>query len=120
MCKSCGRFFDDRASWRSRGISHEVRYCSDLCRRFKPRAAARALEERALEQLAHSGGALTLSALSERLAQPKTHEAQRALRWAVRRLAHQGALRFEQGGQAVEPGRDKGELTLRLCQNKPS
>ncbi|MEC7393895.1 MAG: DUF2256 domain-containing protein [Verrucomicrobiota bacterium] len=31
ICRRCGRSFDNRRKWRSRGIWEEVAYCSKKC-----------------------------------------------------------------------------------------
>ena len=111
-CRTCARPFTDRRAWRARDLSHEVKYCSDGCRRAKPRARDRQLEERLLALLAEASGArLPLAALEERLGAREEGE-RRRLMWAATRLAVRGAVILSQGGRAVDPGRARGPLMI--------
>ena len=118
VCKSCGRFFSDRASWRSRGVSSEVRYCSAQCRRARPSKRDHELERDVLRALLASPSPLELSALSERLQVPDEQGAQRRLRCALRRLNHLNALTLTQNGRAVQPGQDRGSLSVCLSKEQ--
>jgi hypothetical protein len=118
VCKSCGRFFSDRASWRSRGVSSEVRYCSAQCRRARPNKRDHALERELLVALLAHTSPLELSVLSERLRVPTEQGAQRRLRCALRRLSHLNALTLTQNGRAVQPGQDRGPLSVYLSKEQ--
>jgi hypothetical protein len=39
-CLTCGRPFANRKSWESRGQWEEIKYCSDKCRKNKPKPNA--------------------------------------------------------------------------------
>jgi len=113
-CATCARPFHDRKSWRARAVSHEVKYCSASCRRAKPKAWDRALEERLSALLAEAQPARQeLKSVVERLGLEAERERQRLV-WAMRRLAVQGLISLYQEGRAVEPGSAKGPLALEL------
>jgi len=35
ICKNCGKPFENRKKWKSRGIWDKVLYCSEKCKRSK-------------------------------------------------------------------------------------
>ena len=111
-CLTCARPFTDRRSWRARSVSSEVKYCSDGCRRAKPRASDRALEEQLLSLLSRQAAqSLPLKVIEERL-QVSGERARRRLMWAARRLALRGDLTFSQRGRVVDPGRARGPVVV--------
>lgn len=114
-CATCGRLF----TWRSRWRQHwsEIRYCGERCRRSRPRAVDRRLEESILTLLdARSRGASLCPSEAARAVRP---DGWRALmdrtRWAAGRLVAAGEVEILQRGRPVEISDARGPIRLRRC-----
>ena len=108
ICLTCGRPFDQRAKWRSRG--QEVKYCSTRCRNTRPSRAERERESRLKEAVSREIKPLEEACLEAGYSADQN--GLRQCRWAARRLAHRGEVTLIQRGQSVEPGYDRGPLHL--------
>ncbi|MEM6731180.1 MAG: DUF3253 domain-containing protein, partial [Myxococcota bacterium] len=94
----------------------QVKYCSSACRRRKPGAHDRALEE-AIERLLEQRGHGKTICPSEAVRAVFTDDEWRAHmedgRRAARRLVAEGRLEITQGGKVVDPSTAKGPIRLR-------
>ncbi len=114
VCATCGRRFSWRRAWADRW--DEVRYCSTGCRRHRPGALDRALEDAILSLLAERrADASICPSEAARHARPEDWREQRErTRRAARRLGAAGRLEITQGGRVVDPSTAKGPIRLRL------
>lgn len=115
-CVTCGRTF----AWRKRWARcwDEVRHCSDRCRRDRPDATDRALEEAICALLAaRPRGATICPSEAARIVAGDRDEAWRALmepaRRAARRLVDRGIVEITQRGVIVDPSTARGPIRLR-------
>lgn len=116
-CARCGRRIEWRRKWARNW--EQVRYCSEQCRRRRPTAADRQLEEAILAILAQRRGGATIcpSEAVRRVFGAQTGEAMRphmeAARAAARRLVARGEIVITQRGRVVDPSTARGPIRLR-------
>ncbi len=112
-CATCGRTIEWRKKWERDWES--VRYCSEGCRKHKPRDGERALETAILGLLEQRGAGKTICpSEAARLVAPHDWEPlMEAARSAARRLVRAGKIVMTQGGVVVDPSRAKGPVRLR-------
>jgi hypothetical protein len=114
LCATCGRRFHWRKAWERDW--DQVRFCSGACRRARPDATDRSLEEAIVELLGRRArGATICSSEAARAVAPEDWRPlmERARR-AGRRLAAAGRVEFTQGGRVVDPSDARGPVRLRL------
>ena len=112
-CLTCARPFSDRATWRAREISAEVRYCSAGCRRNKPTQRDRALEQKVMSALEASIH-IEFKVLEEELALQEASD-KRRLERAIKRLALRGELQIKREGRVeAEPGNARKPFSISL------
>ena len=113
VCAGCGRAF----AWRRAlaAVWHEVRWCSDACRRRGVRPVDRALETAIADLLdARSGGATMCPSEAARHVDPDGWRAlMEPARRAARRMVAAGTLEIVQDGRVVDPSRARGPIRLR-------
>ena len=113
ICAGCGRAF----AWRRTlaDVWHEVRWCSDACRRRGVRAVDRALEAAIAELLdARAGGATICPSEAARRIDPDGwQELMEPARRAARRMVAAGTLEVVQGGRVVDASEARGPIRLR-------
>jgi hypothetical protein len=113
ICAGCGRAFAWRpalaAAW------HEVRWCSDACRRRGVRAVDRALEVAIGELLDARASDATIcpSEAARRVDPDGWRELMEPARRAARRMVAVGTLEIVQDGRVVDPSRARGPIRLR-------
>lgn len=114
ICATCGRPFAWRRKWRDDW--QEVRHCGAACRRRRPGRLDRRLEDAIVELLTERDRDATIcpSEASRRVDPEGWRDLMERTRRAARRLAHGGRLEIVQGGKAVDPGRFRGPVRLRL------
>lgn len=112
-CATCGRRIEWRKKWER--CWDEVRFCSDACRRSKPGAADRRLEETIIELLSkRSAGATICPSEAARAVFPDDwRERMEDSRRAARRLVAEGRIEITQGGRVVDASTAKGPIRLR-------
>lgn len=112
-CVVCGRTIEWRRKWARNW--HDVKYCSDKCRRSKPGRSDTTLEQTILSLLeSRAADASICPSEAARAVFPDDwRQHMQRTRDAARRLAAQGALEFTQGGKPVDPSTAKGPVRLR-------
>ncbi|HEX5661114.1 MAG TPA: DUF3253 domain-containing protein [Polyangiales bacterium] len=112
LCATCGRSFTNRhrygASW------DEVRYCGERCRRHKPTAVDRAIEDMIVAKLRARTGPLNPSEVAREMFADSWEEQSERVRQAARRLVAGDVIEITQGGRAVDPSTARGAILLRL------
>ena len=115
VCVTCGRTIDWRRRWAR--VWHEIRFCSDACRRSRPGEIDRELETTILGLLQQRARGATIcpSEAARRLAgddgwRPLMERTRRA----ARRLAAAGRVEITQRGHPVDPSKAKGPVRIRL------
>jgi hypothetical protein len=113
ICAGCGRAFAWRRSLAA--VWHEVRWCSDACRRRGVRAVDLALEAAIAELLdARAGGATICPSEAARRVDPDGwQELMELARRAARRMVAAGTLEGVQGGRVVDASEARGPIRLR-------
>jgi hypothetical protein len=113
ICAGCGRAFAWRRSLAA--VWHEVRWCSDACRRRGVRAVDLALEAAIAELLdARAGGATICPSEAARRVDPDGwQELMEPARRAARRMVAAGTLEVVQGGRVVDASEARGPIRLR-------
>ena len=113
ICAGCGRAF----SWRPAlaAVWHEVRWCSDACRRRGIRAVDRELEAAIEDLLAARAGDATIcpSEAARRVDPDGWRELMEPARRAARRMVAGGTLEIVQDGRVVDPSHARGPIRLR-------
>ena len=114
-CASCGRRIEWRRRWAR--VWHEIRYCSDACRRSRPGETDRRLEAAILGLLQRRARGATICP-SEAARGVAGDEGWRPLmertRRAARRLTAAGEVEITQRGRPVDPSTAKGPIRIRL------
>jgi hypothetical protein len=94
-----------------------VRYCSDGCRRHRPREVDRLLEQAIQDLLANRArGATICPSEAARLIRPdgdQWRDLMEPARRAARRLVARGEIVITQGGRVVDGSRASGPIRLR-------
>lgn len=120
ICATCGRSFAWRARWAR--CWDEVRYCGERCRRERPVALDRALDEAILELLAARAAGATICP-SEAARRVRPDGDWRALmeraRRAARRLVARGEVEITQKGRVVDPSTARGPIRIRRRSSIP-
>lgn len=114
-CQSCGREIAWRKKWENEW--DEIRYCSAACRKAKPKASDRQLEESILKLLANRACGTTIcpsEAAREVFPGDQWRERMEQARRAARRLVARDRLEILQKGRPVDPSAAKGPIRLRL------
>ena len=113
-CAACGRRIEWRRKWKD--CWDEVKYCSEACRKHKPTAADRALEESILALLSQRASEATLcpSEAARQTFPDGWRDRMEDTRRAARRLVEAAKLEIVQGGRVVDPSTAKGAIRLRL------
>ena len=114
ICQTCGRTIQWRKKWKN--CWHEIRYCSNQCRRSKPNDLDRKLETAILEILNHKSiNATICPSEATRLIFKKGEwqEHMERTRQAARRLFETGKIEILQKGVVVDPSTFKGPIRLR-------
>ncbi|MCB1131132.1 MAG: DUF2256 and DUF3253 domain-containing protein [Verrucomicrobiae bacterium] len=116
-CESCGRRIEWRKKWAA--AWNQVRYCSDACRRNKPRGKDLELEREILALLeARPRNATICPSEAARAVFPETwRDRMEDTRRAARRLAARGRVEVTQRGAPVDPSTAKGPIRLRKTHN---
>lgn len=116
ICASCGREIEWRRRWAR--VWHEIRYCSDACRRTRVGRTDRRLEDTILALLEQRARGATICP-SEAARHVAGDDDWRALmeptRRAARRLAAAGRVDITQKGRPVDPSRARGPVRIRLA-----
>lgn len=117
ICVACGREIQWRRKWRN--TWHQVKYCSQACRRNGLGDIDKALEK-TIMHLLHSRSSASSICPSEAARQyagdPDENKWRPLLeptRRAARRLAHRGQVSILQNGKAVDPSKFKGPIRLK-------
>jgi len=94
---------------------HEVRWCSDACRRRGVRPVDRALETAISELLEARAAGATIcpSEAAQRVDPDGWRDLMEPARRAARRMVDAGTLEIVQGGRVVDPSRARGPIRLR-------
>jgi hypothetical protein len=113
-CASCGRIMVWRKSWARNW--HEVRYCSQSCRRSKVSDFDRQLEDMIVSTLkARSrGSSICPSEVARAAGGEGWRELMEPTRKAARRLVDRGVIVIMQHGRVVDPSTAKGPIRLAL------
>ena len=116
VCERCGRTMQWRNKWARNW--HEVKYCSDACRKQRLTAVDTALEDAILQLL--NARARDASICPSEAARAVGGESWQSLmepaRKAARRLVAQEKAQITQGGKVVDPSRAKGLIRIRRFQ----
>ncbi len=112
-CASCGRTMTWRKAWERNW--HEVRYCSDACRRRKVRPIDRALEHAILDLLEQRSAEATIcpSEAAKAVDPDEWRDLMEPARRAARRLVAADDVVVTQGGTVVDPSTAKGPIRIR-------
>jgi len=112
-CVSCGRRIEWRKKW-ERDL-HEVRYCSQACRRRRVTDVDRQLEAAILDLLARRprGATVTDLEVAQAVAVNAGPKISEPVRRAARRLVAAGDVEILQRGRVVDPSTAKGPLLIR-------
>ncbi len=94
---------------------HEVRYCSDACRRRKVRPIDRALEHAILDLLEQRSAEATIcpSEAAKAVDPDEWRDLMEPARRAARRLVAADDVVVTQGGTVVDPSTAKGPIRIR-------
>ena len=113
VCAGCGRAFAWRPALAT--VWHEVRWCSDACRRRGVRSVDRALEAAIDELLDARAGDATIcpSEAAMRIDPDGWRELMEPARRAARRMVAAGTLEIVQQGRVVDPSTARGPIRLR-------
>ena len=113
-CAACGRLIEWRKKWER--CWNEVKYCSDACRKQKPKSSDRELEEVILTLLTRraSGATICPSEAARQAFPDGWRERMEDTRRAARRLVVAGKLEIMQSGHVVDSSTAKGAIRLRL------
>jgi hypothetical protein len=118
VCEVCGRSFQWRKKWENNW--HEVRYCSNQCRRRGRKPIDDTLENTILDLCKKRGPQKTICpSEAAKAAAPGSDESEwrdlmEPARMAARRLAHQGRIDITQNNKPADPDRAKGTVRLRI------
>jgi hypothetical protein len=117
ICAGCGRAFAWRPSMAA--AWHEVRWCSDACRRRGIRPVDRALEAAIAELLDARAGDATIcpSEAAKHVDADGWRDLMEPARRAARRLVAAGVVEIVQGGRVVDPSRARGPIRLRRARS---
>lgn len=112
-CDACGRRITWRKAWAD--VWHDVRWCSDACRRRKVRPVDQALEHMIMQLLAKRSGDATIcpSEAARAVAPHEWRPLMEPARAAVRRLVVRGEVDMMQGGRVVDASTAKGPVRVR-------
>lgn len=113
-CGSCGRVMHWRKAWERNW--HEVRYCSDACRRRKVNPTDQALQAAIVQLLDQrsAGASICPSEAARAVAgDDGWRELMETARRAARRLVAEGTVVITQGGRVVDPSTAKGPIRIR-------
>lgn len=115
LCAACGRRFAWRKAWERSWA--EVRYCSNGCRKSKPDATDRALEQAILSLLDErdANASICPSEAARRVEPEDWKPLMERARRAGRRLAAEGRVEFTQKGRVVDPSEFRGPVRLRCA-----
>jgi hypothetical protein len=119
-CVVCGRDIQWRKKWQRNW--HEIKYCSQACRRAGLTDLDIQLEKAILSLLRSrkTGASICPSEAVKSVAEDADEDQWRPLmepaRRAARRLVHRGEICIMQGGRIVDPSRFKGPIRLKLKQ----
>lgn len=116
-CDSCGRRITWRKAWAE--VWHEIRWCSDACRRRKVRAVDTQLESAIAVLLAARARGATIcpSEAARAVGGEDWRELMEPARAAARRMVVRGELDIVQGGRVVDGSTAKGPIRLRRRDN---
>lgn len=114
VCASCGRTMQWRKAWAANW--HDMRYCSDACRRRLVRPVDGELETAILALLAERARGATIcpSEAARAVAPEAWRDLMEPARAAARRLVAAGRVEITQGGRVVDPSTAKGPIRVRL------
>ena len=109
-CARCGRVMEFRKKWEKNW--HQVKFCSERCRRSK---STDTYEADILALLQQRGRDKTICPSEVLAAEFKqNHEKMESVRQAARRLAGAGKIQITQNGRTVDPSSFKGPIRLKL------
>lgn len=112
-CATCGR----RIAWRKKWADtwDEVKYCSQGCRRHRPKGVDDALEQSILGLLSQRkhGATICPSEAARAVGGDDWRELMEPSRQAARRLVAQGRIEITQHSRVVDPSTAKGPIRLR-------
>lgn len=114
ICAACGRLIEWRKKWADDW--QDVKYCSAACRKEKPNALDRRMEQEILDALAavpaHRANRIELDGLESRFEDDGRGDLRERLRRAARRLAADGRVELLQNGRQVDPSTARGPLEI--------
>lgn len=112
-CVTCGRRIQWRKKWERDW--DEVRYCSAACRRHRPGATDRALEDAIRDLLAQRARGATIcpSEAARSVGDDDWRDLMEPARQAARRLVAAGEVEITQQGKVVDPSTAKGPIRIR-------
>ena len=112
-CVTCGRRIQWRKKWERDW--DEVRYCSTGCRRQRPDATDRALEDSIRDLLAQRARGATIcpSEAARTVGGDDWRDLMEPARRAARRLVAAGEVEITQQGKVVDPSTAKGPIRIR-------
>jgi len=112
VCAGCGRSITWRRAWAD--TWHEVRWCSDACRRRGIRPIDLALEDALVRLLDRAGRGATIS-LDDVIAEVgvDAQDLSEPARRAARRLVAKGQAEIVQKGRTVDPSTARGPILVR-------
>lgn len=116
-CATCGR----RITWRKKWADtwDEVKYCSQGCRKHRPKSVDDELERSILGLLAERKHDATIcpSEAARAVGGDDWRDLMEPSRQAARRLVAQGRIEITQQGRVVDPSTAKGPIRLRSTGN---
>ena len=115
ICAGCGRLIAWRKKWEN--CWDEVRYCSAGCRKKKPVAADRELEEAVIALLGRRPAKSTIcpsEVARDFFGENDWRGSMERVRCAARRLVEKGKIEILQNGAVVDPSTAKGPIRLRI------
>lgn len=113
-CASCGRRIEWRKKWADDW--HQVRFCSDACRKRKVTKVDAELESKIVELLGQRASTATIcpSDAARAVRPDDWRDLMEPARRAARRLVAGGVVTITQGGKPVDPSTAKGPIRIRL------
>lgn len=114
FCQTCGRAIEWRKKWEKNW--DEISYCSTRCRKSKPKALDRKIEENILGILNQRSNQATIcpsEAARAIFPEGRWRDHMEQTRQAARRLVASGQIEILQKGMVVDPSNAKGPIRLR-------
>ena len=116
-CAVCGRTIQWRKKWERDW--HNVRYCSNACRKRGVKDADREIDRAILDLLNQRAADASIcpSEAAKRIDPDNWRDRMEDARMSARRLADSGEVVITQKGRPVDPSTAKGPIRIRLNPN---